>query len=84
MAETTAARPLISYCEGSSVRVTQYHGCKCFRGRLLAMGIIPGTIVTVLSNNGRMKIRVRETELAIGHEMAAKIMALPACNCRCK
>jgi ferrous iron transport protein A len=46
------------------------------------MGLIPGTIVKILSNNGRMKILVRDTEVALGHDMAAKIMAIPSCGCQ--
>jgi len=45
------------------------------------MGIIPGTIVDVISNNGRMNIRVRGSQFAIGREMAQKILAIPVCDC---
>ncbi|WP_319779517.1 FeoA family protein [Maridesulfovibrio sp.] len=81
MADTTKARPLPSYKAGMSVRVTGFDGGKCCRSRLLSMGIIPGTIVNVISNNGRMNIRVRSSQFALGCEMAKKILAIPVCDC---
>ncbi|WP_415718017.1 FeoA family protein [Maridesulfovibrio sp.] len=64
-----------------SVRITGFDGGRCCRSRLLSMGIIPGTIVEILSSNGRMNIRVRGSQFAIGHEMALKILAIPVCDC---
>ncbi|ACS80230.1 FeoA family protein [Maridesulfovibrio salexigens DSM 2638] len=81
MAKTADTRPLSSYKSGMSVRVTGFDAGKCCRGRLLSMGIIPGTVVDIVSNNGRMNIRVRNSQYAIGCEMAKKIMAIPVCDC---
>lgn len=74
-------RPLSCYGNGVTVRVTSLEGGKCCRSRMLALGIIPGTIIYVLNSCGRMTIRVRSSQFAIGCEMAKKIMAIPACDC---
>ncbi|WP_320170070.1 FeoA domain-containing protein [Maridesulfovibrio sp.] len=81
LTEKTTPRPLSCYGNGVSVRVTALEGGRCCRSRLLALGIIPGTIITVLSSCGRMTIRVRSSQFAIGCEMAAKIMAIPVRDC---
>ncbi|WP_419779877.1 FeoA family protein [Maridesulfovibrio sp.] len=81
MANTNNGRPLTSYKAGMSVRINGFDGGRCCRSRLLSMGIIPGTIVDVISNNGRMNIRVRGSQFAIGREMAQKILAIPVCDC---
>ncbi|NDV27600.1 FeoA family protein [Desulfovibrio sp. JC010] len=81
LANTAKQRPLSSYKAGMSVRVTGFEGGKCCRSRLLSMGIIPGTIVDIIGSNGRMNIRVRSSQFAIGCEMAKKIMAIPVCDC---
>ncbi|TIH13365.1 ferrous iron transport protein A [Marinifilum sp. JC120] len=81
MTNTENARPLSSYKGGMSVRVTGFEGGKCCRSRLLSMGIIPGTIVDIISGHGRMNVRVRSSQFAIGREMANKIMAIPVCDC---
>lgn len=77
LAETTKPRPLSCFGNGMSVRVTSLEGGRCCRSRLLALGIIPGTIINVLSSCGRMTIQVRSSQFAIGCEMANKIMAIP-------
>jgi len=81
LANTTKPRPLSCYGNGVSVRVTSLEGGKCCRSRMLALGIIPGTIVNVLNSCGRMTISVRSSQFAIGREMAKKIMAIPICDC---
>ncbi|WP_319760275.1 FeoA family protein [Maridesulfovibrio sp.] len=81
LANTIKGRPLSSYKSGMSVRVTGFEGGKCCRSRLLSMGIIPGTIVDIISSNGRMNIRVRRSQFALGHEMTKKILAIPVCDC---
>ncbi|WP_291329902.1 ferrous iron transport protein A [Desulfovibrio sp. UCD-KL4C] len=79
--DTKKPRPLSCYKESMSVRVISLEGGRCFCGRLLSMGIIPGTIINVLSNCGRMTIRIRSSEYALGKEMAKKIFAIPICGC---
>jgi len=49
-------------------------GCN-LRGRLLALGFIKGSIITVISNegNGPLLIKVGESRLTIGRGMAERI-----------
>lgn len=81
MVNTSQERPLSSFKNGMSVRVTGFNAGKCCRGRLLSMGIIPGTIVNIINGNGPMNVRVRNSQFAIGREMANKIMVIPVCDC---
>lgn len=77
LAETTKPRPLSCYSNGVTVRVTSLEGGRCCRGRLLSLGIIPGTTINIINSCGRMTIKVRSSQFAIGCEMAKKIMAIP-------
>ncbi|WP_035076219.1 FeoA family protein [Maridesulfovibrio zosterae] len=81
LANTTKPRALCCYGNGVTVRVTSLEGEKCCKSRMLALGIIPGTIVNILNSCGRMTIQVRSSQFAIGCEMAKKIMAIPVCDC---
>ncbi|HAS88048.1 MAG TPA: FeoA family protein [Desulfovibrio sp.] len=81
MANISTARPLSTYKSGMSVRVTGFEAGKCCRGRLLSMGIIPGTIIDIINGNGQVNVRVRNSQYTIGCELANKIMAIPVCDC---
>ncbi|OEU69143.1 MAG: FeoA family protein [Desulfovibrio sp. S3730MH75] len=78
---TIKPRSLTCFGKGVSVRVIKLEGGRCFCSRLLSMGIIPGTIINVLSNSGRMTIKIRSSQYALGQEMANKILAIPICRC---
>lgn len=81
MTNTCNARPLSTYKSGMSVRITGFEAGKCCRGRLLSMGIIPGTVIDIINSNGRMNVRVRNSQYAIGSELATKVMAVPVSDC---
>lgn len=73
-------KPISQFPSGSKVRVESTEGCCRARGRLCAMGLTPGTFCEVLSGGtmGPCRVRVRDTDVVIGHGMAEKILASPA------
>jgi ferrous iron transport protein A len=73
-------KPISKFPSGSKVRVESTEGCCRARGRLCAMGLTPGTFCEVLSGGsmGPCRVRVRDTDVVIGHGMAEKILASPA------
>jgi len=77
MSDNGTNRPLSHFPDGTLVRLGDTHGCCRARGRLCAMGLTPGTVCRVYAGGrcGPCRIRVRETDVVIGHGMAEKIMA---------
>lgn len=71
------ARPLASFPDGSLVRIVRVEDCDCPRCRIFALGLTPGTAVEIVSGgHGPCRLRVRGSDLVIGHGMADKILAL--------
>jgi len=61
---------------GQRARVEAIQGGRGMVSRLAALGIIPGTVVTVLGNAGAgpVILEVRGSRLALGRGQAARIM----------
>jgi len=61
---------------GKRARVEAVQGGRAVVGRLAALGIIPGTVVTVLSNAGigPVILEARGSRLALGRGQAARII----------
>jgi Fe2+ transport system protein FeoA len=67
---------LLKMREKQKGRVADIEGEK-LRGRLMSMGIYPGKEITKLSHmalRGPVTIKVARSVLALGHEMAGKII----------
>ncbi len=59
---------------GESARITRVQGVRVGRGeRLMAYGLVPGQMVTLVQNSPAFVIRVEETELALDRAVAACI-----------
>jgi Fe2+ transport system protein FeoA len=64
---------------GASVRILSVDGGRSAAGRLRALGLIPGTSVSVLSRRGGgpVLVALRRSRLAIGHGLARRVMVEP-------
>jgi ferrous iron transport protein A len=69
-------RPLSGVKAGEKVRLVYIDAGHGLRGRLVAMGLVPGTILTVINNNrpGPFVISVKNTKVMLGRGMANKII----------
>jgi ferrous iron transport protein A len=71
-----SSRPINNYPPGSTVRIDRLSGGRGSRTRLFAMGLTPGTLVTIgSSGNGPCRLRVREIDLVLGAGLASSILA---------
>ncbi len=71
--------PLTQCRPGTRVRVCEIGGDKGLKGRLCALGLIPGTPVDILSaGQGPILIKVLGSRLVIGHKMAEKVLVREA------
>jgi Fe2+ transport system protein FeoA len=63
--------------DGHVARVERIDGGEGMRKRLREMGILPGSIVEVITNQfaGPFIIRVKDSKLAIGHNITHKVIA---------
>lgn len=61
---------------GCRAKVTSLCDCPKLRGRLCALGVTPGTIVEVCAP---CSIKVRESCLALGEDMACQVLC-ELCN----
>jgi ferrous iron transport protein A len=69
--------PLNRFPNGSHVTIAGLSGGGAARSRLYAMGLTPGTRVEITSGgNGPCRLKVRGSELVLGHGLAAKILAM--------
>lgn len=68
--------PLTIVQSGKRVYVVGMTGGGGLRGRLAAMGLVPGTQIEVIRNlsPGPVIINVRGSRIMLGHGMAQKIM----------
>ncbi|WP_174408833.1 FeoA family protein [Desulfovibrio psychrotolerans] len=62
---------------GCRATIKGFCGCRKSRGRLCAMGLTPGTVVEVCAP---CSVRVRESCLALGREMAGLVTCEPLEN----
>ncbi len=59
----------------ASATLTKIDGGRRLRHRLTELGLIPGSVLTIVQNqNGPLLVAVRDTRLAIGRGMAEKIL----------
>ena len=67
--------PLSMLLPGRTARLSQVLGGRSLRGRLAAMGLVPGCEIQVLRNSGHgpFIVAVRDTRIVLGRGMAAKI-----------
>ncbi|MFO7717917.1 MAG: FeoA family protein [Thermodesulfobacteriota bacterium] len=73
-----SSHPLCHYPNGSKVRVTALDSCSGARCRLCSLGLTPGTEVEITQNGpGPCRLRVRGSDLVLGHGLAHKVMAAP-------
>jgi ferrous iron transport protein A len=71
-----SSRPITNYPPGSVVRISQLTGGRTARTRLCALGLTPGTLVTVgSSGGGPCRLKVRESDLVLGAGLANSIHA---------
>jgi len=77
MSEERESKPLNRFRRGDKVRVVDVNKGCCGRGKLFSLGVIPGTVVEVLSAGrwGPCRLRVRGTELALGRRLAGSVVA---------
>ncbi len=68
--------PLSGLKAGETAQVKSYSGGKAMLGRCLSMGFTPGSTVRMLENYGRgpVLVNVCDSEVALGREIAGKIM----------
>ncbi len=69
-------RPLSGVKAGEKVTLVYIDAGHGLRGRLTAMGLVPGTILTVIKNDrpGPFVINVKNTKVMLGRGMAQKII----------
>jgi len=68
---------LLHLKSGKRVKIAEINGGDNLRNRLMSMGIYVGRDITKISHfgfKGPVPIRVGRTVVAIGHEMAKKIL----------
>lgn len=68
--------PITAITPGKEVTLIGINGGRGVRSRLYSLGLIPGTRIKVLSNNGvgPIMVAVKDTRLALGRGMAIKIV----------
>ena len=77
---TTGAVPLTAITPGRSAIVSQIFGGRGRVQRLIDLGLVPGTRITVIraaAFGGPIEILVRNTNLALGRGIASRIMVIP-------
>ncbi|MDD4294960.1 MAG: FeoA family protein [Candidatus Omnitrophica bacterium] len=62
--------------QGNTVIFISVNGGRAVMKKLMDMGLIPGSPVTVINNpgNGPVSIMIKGSKIAIGYELAKKIM----------
>ena len=69
--------PLTMLQPGSRANVTVIHGGRGLNQRLAAMGILPGTEITLIKSGGPVIVDVRGIRFILGHGMARRVMVNP-------
>lgn len=66
---------LAQLTEGARATLLAIHGGQQIRGRLAAMGLLPGTKIEVVQNSGHgpFVVSVRGSRIVIGRGMAARL-----------
>lgn len=69
------AFPLNQFPPGSKVKIAAHNAGGAARGRLLALGLTPGTEVTLTAaGQGPCRMKVRGCELVLGQGLASKVL----------
>jgi len=77
----TTPRPLCDFPGGSLLTISQLEDCPHARCRLCAMGLTPGTDIELTSSgHGPCRVKVRGSQVVLGHGLAKKILAVPSSN----
>ncbi|WP_286292077.1 ferrous iron transport protein B [Methylomarinovum tepidoasis] len=66
-------QPLSRFAEGDRIIVRRLEGGGTFVSRMAALGIVPGTTLTVLQNRGALVVRGPGTRVALGRGEAERI-----------
>jgi Fe2+ transport system protein FeoA len=71
--------PLTALSNGQSARVAKLAGGEGFRHKVIALGILPGSIIRVRSygRHGPIVVTVNETRVAVGRQLADRILVEP-------
>ena len=69
--------PLNQFPEGAIVRIESHCAGSRARCRLCALGLTPGTEVTINSCGGACRIKVRGSDVVLGCGLAEKVLAIP-------
>jgi ferrous iron transport protein A len=78
MSEQIESKPINAFPGGAKVVIERLSGGRRSRGRLCALGLVPGTTVVVQDSRcDGCRLFVRESELVLGQGMAEKILAVP-------
>jgi ferrous iron transport protein A len=74
--ESPTAVPLSSIMSNNRVRLVKINAGKNVKGRFLALGLIPGREIIILSNAGKgpLLIALGEGRMTLGRGMAEKIL----------
>jgi DtxR family Mn-dependent transcriptional regulator len=73
-----SVRPLSSLCEGTHGRIVEVRSENSGRAdRLLALGVTPGALVTVMQTFPGVVFLCDQTELAVERDVAAAILIRP-------
>jgi ferrous iron transport protein A len=76
MSEQLEPKPINAFPGGARVVIDSLSGGHRSRGRLCALGLVPGTTVVVKDTRCEgCRIFVRESELVLGQGMAEKVLA---------
>ena len=67
--------PLVYAAAGEEILIQRVGGSPEVKKHLENLGFVPGSIVTVITeNNGNIIVKVKESRVAISKEMAQKII----------
>jgi len=74
--EQGQVRPLSAVRNGETVTITRIEAGRGLSSRLISMGLVPNTKITVLNNEqpGPFVIKVRDSKIVLGRGMADKIL----------
>lgn len=67
-------RSLSSCLRGEAVEISEVLGGQGIKHRLLALGLTPGTVVSILGGDGPVVLGVRGARIALGRGEAAKVI----------
>ncbi len=66
-------RSLVSTVDGERVRVVRVHGGRTLVHRLAALGLVPGSVVTVTRSRGPAILRIGGARVVVGRNAAMAV-----------